>query len=118
MGNMREGGTLTITLTSRPPVTITRVDWSIIASASGNVQHGDERSRYDLFVRRHQDGRSIVYGLRIRDGRKIRSGLFLASDAGLLAGIARVALDVTGIEADAQELARVCIARLPAERLS
>lgn len=51
--------TRTITLTV--PVQIVEDEWPIIARASGDSYDGGDV--YHLFVRRHPDGRTIVYGV-------------------------------------------------------
>jgi hypothetical protein len=69
----------TITLTSHRPVTIDEAEWPVIATASGDSWTGndpalhqqasmqDELDEYTLRVRRHTDGRHIVYGTHTRD---------------------------------------------------
>jgi hypothetical protein len=70
-----EQKSLTITLTDRPPVRITKTDWPIIATARGDSYgSGDlachdqavargECDQYRLTVRQHAAGRAIVYGV-------------------------------------------------------
>jgi hypothetical protein len=65
----------TITLTGRPPVRIIEDEWPVIASSSGDSYGGGDYGRYDqalaqgecdrywLRVRRHSDGRVLVYAV-------------------------------------------------------
>lgn len=65
----------TITLTDRAPVTIEEITWPIIARADGDswagsdygrhqqASHQGEIDAYTLIVRRHADGRVLVYGV-------------------------------------------------------
>ena len=60
---------LTITLTGRPPVKITKDEWPVIASAEDKEydnQYEFQANRcasWKLIVRQHNDGRTIVYGI-------------------------------------------------------
>ena len=60
--------TLTITLTDRPPVKIIDADWPVIAHGSYDRHDGQVESEANriwslsIRVRRHADGRLIVYG--------------------------------------------------------
>jgi hypothetical protein len=60
---------LTITLTGRAPVKITKEDWPVIAS-SGDTWHdgqiecqANRTKAWKLIVRQHADGRTLVYGV-------------------------------------------------------
>lgn len=62
--------TRTITLTDRPPVKITDDTWPVIAHGTGKSSvcyHTPipdyQVDSYDLRVRQHADGRTIVYGI-------------------------------------------------------
>ena len=62
--------TRTITLTDRPPVKITEEDWPVIATglADDDDDHGrgnlpNREWTREIRVRRHEDGRAIVYGI-------------------------------------------------------
>lgn len=117
----------TITLTDRRPVSIVEADWPIIArgSESHSTRNGTplpdyESSEWRLFVRRHQDGRAIVYG--VVDGPTTgwpgagidwRGGELLDAGADLALAVRRVG------EAGAIPGAaiRECIADLPAEEI-
>ena len=67
--------TRTVTMTDRRPVKIDSKDWPRIALANGDSWTGADYSRheqascqgeldeYHLVVRRHQDGRVLVYGI-------------------------------------------------------
>lgn len=58
---------LTIALTGRPPVTVIKDNWPIIASAADRWFDSEYRSQsfrttdWRITVRQHQDGRAIVY---------------------------------------------------------
>lgn len=123
----------TITLTGRPPVKIDERDWPVIARASWS-EHDNEfefqanrKSRRVLVVRRHEDGRTIVYGRDTYDSafsddrdHDYRRGALIVAAADLCAAIALVAEelgDAAGARREWAELAQECIADLPAERL-
>jgi hypothetical protein len=124
---------LTIVLTNRRPVTITEGEWPVIASASGDdctildparrdqaleQGHADE---YSMEIRRHSDGRIIVYGsytegLNSMHKGYARAGTLLADDADdieLVKTIRRVGVDL----AVPSSLIASVIAELPAEEL-
>jgi hypothetical protein len=109
---------LTITLTSRRPVTVNKADWPIIAKGKtwdNKYEHQANRT-YSLFVRQHQDGRAIVYGVYTtcyEGERDRRGGELLAPDADIPAAIRRVADE---LDFDS-EIAQLCIADLPAEQI-
>lgn len=68
---MASGNTqLTITLTGRPPVKITKDEWTVIASAQEKEYdnqyefQANRTANWKLIVRQHiGDGRTIVYGI-------------------------------------------------------
>ena len=104
-----ERRTRTITLTGRAPVKIVEEDWPVIAKADAHAQ----RRHTSVRVRRHLDGRSIVYGTR-------GGGFVLDLSAGAIiaAGDQSIALPeaIRAVCADlgAPELAQRLIADLPA----
>lgn len=106
-----------ITLTNRPPIKIVDDDWDLIAEAKdfdGQVECQANRTTW-LKVRRHTDGRVIVYGgydTAFQSERRLRGGEVLAAGKDVVAAIGRVAetCQATGIAAD-------CIADLPAEEI-
>lgn len=119
----------TITLTDRAPVKIDEETWNLIA------QGEDYQGQYDfqafdgawIRVRRHEDGRTIVYGYAGDwDGggrperESIRAGFLVAANE-TVETIGRVA-DILRETAHAGEYAdgaaRQCVAALPAEELS
>jgi len=124
----------TITLSDRPPVKITDDDWPVIAWATGD-SYGDgdcarrsqallqgECDRYALRVRRHADGRAIVYAIvdaaasawhEPAGGHDWRGGELVDAGADLAAVIRRVG-ESGGIP---DHVIREAIADLPAEEL-
>ncbi len=122
----------TITLTGRPPVRIVEDAWPTIAQIDGSDAEvaGDDPSVADAYgtswtirVRRHADGRAIVYGTHTRaEGERDHGGLWAAGeivdapsdDAALAAAIERAGQALGVPPAYVQG----CIARLPAEDLS
>lgn len=132
----------TITLTGRPPVTVTEADWPELASDEDywhNSHHwstADPRERLTIAVRQHSDGRALVYSTysycsshpRERD-RVFRRGALLPEGSGMDAIVSAIQT-VAGQMAEALELeccstlvespeslAHGCIADLPAEEL-
>lgn len=109
---------LTITLTGRPPVRITREDWPIVASYKehdGEVESQALRHS-KLIVRQHEDGQTIVYGIydtawQNESGR--RRGEMLDAKEDIPAAIARVAEEMEF----GRDFAENCIADLPAEEV-
>jgi hypothetical protein len=108
---------LTITLTGRPPVKITKEDWPIIASAEDKTWdnqyecQANRAAKWKLIVRQHNDGRTIVYAVHTytsqwqgEDGRDVRGGEMLtvsgadAESVGdtdpIVAAIQRVAAEI------------------------
>jgi hypothetical protein len=137
MTAQKDNPKLTITLTGRRPVTITRDQWPIIAAAGDknwDNQYESQANRtwnYDLRVRQHADGRTLVYGI-YRYGTQyqnescagIRGGEMVAADE-VIPAIQRVgkwmADNLPSNHADEAEifnrLVNECIADLPAEEL-
>lgn len=109
--------TRTITLTDRPPVKINEAEWPVIAKGDwheGRIAAQANRSGW-LRVRRHADGRAIVYGAYSTQWggeRDRRGGELLDKDADVAAAINRVAESV-----NAEECAADCIADLPPEEI-
>jgi hypothetical protein len=106
---------LTITLTDRPPVRITKDTWPVIASAKDwRGQYESQATRtWRITVRQHEDGRSIVYGAYTTQwqgetGR--RGGELLEAGADLAAAIRRVGEDLALTDIVIER----CIADLPA----
>jgi hypothetical protein len=85
-----ENPKLTITLTGRAPVKITKDEWPIVAQAS-DKEHDNQyeiqanrQASWKLIVRQHNDGRTIVYGIydydtqyRGESGANVRGGELL-----------------------------------------
>jgi hypothetical protein len=113
---------LTISLTGRRPVKIHKPEWPIVAKAKGYCtprSHDggppDPPDACKLFVRRHTDGRAIVYGIRESE-REQREGFILdsaAEDNEVEEKLTKVGdlLDVS------REVLNNCLAELPAEEL-
>jgi hypothetical protein len=113
---MNDNPKLTITLTGRAPVTINKEEWPVVASAKwhdGREIESQSNRRRRVYVRQHEDGRAIVYGVfdsNWEGERDIRRGELLNKDADLPAAIHRVCEAIGGDE----RLAEECIADLPA----
>src|SRR3990167_4789518 len=64
---------LTITLTDRPPVTVTTAHWPIVAAASDSwhdnqyESQANRRTKWRLVVRQHADGPAVVYAVYEHD---------------------------------------------------
>lgn len=127
----------TITLTDRPPVRIAEDQWPVIAH--GHFKHWDNKYEFQanrtwtvhVRVRRHQDGRAIVYGTYEYDtrfqgewGETHRVGALLDSGAHLPSAIRAIAeqlidrVSESDMHRHIREAADECIADLPAEELS
>lgn len=138
--------TRTITLTDRAPVKIREEEWPVIATGSADdddaMQVGNAPNREwtrTMRVRRHEDGRVIVYGVYEYDtafqgaaGAAAKRGELLAekaTPAQIIAAIRRVATALAEAESEAaiednqrdaarwRAVAHECIADLPAEEL-
>ena len=88
----------TITLTDRPPVRVKEDQWPLIAHGAYNEFQANRTRKIDFRVRRHQDGRAIVYGVYDYDtrfqGEKCEAhkvGALLAPDDDLPTGIKEAA---------------------------
>ena len=102
----------TITMTARRPIIIDDGEWDMVAVASEKTEESSGHVR----VRKHSDGRQLVYGTSQRKDSASRAGGYLlepdATDADLIAAILNV-----GREIGAEHLAARCIAELPPERI-
>lgn len=127
-----EPKTRTITLTGRPPVRIREDEWPILAEdhASVSTRNGTplpdyECAEWSLRVRRHADGRAIVYGVASAPGAgwpdhgatDWRGGELLDADADLVVSIQRVGRQLVEHGGAPESLIRRCIADLPAETI-
>jgi hypothetical protein len=108
----------TITLTSRPPVSIDELEWPVIGSA----RYQDPTSRGQVTVRRHGDGRVLVYARCWGPGHDHHAGeLLVCTPDG--EQIVRSIQRVHGSIPDPDDglgwrvLAAQCIASLPVEVL-
>lgn len=129
---------ITITMTDRQPVRIAKADWPILAEAQELYFDGEyesqanRKSDWRICVRRHADGRAIVYatfsyvtnwvGERCRD---YAEGRMLAHDCDMqdiVTLIYMVASEMSdhddGENSLWWSLAKQCIAELPAEDLT
>ena len=113
----------TITLTDRPPVKVSEATWPIIARArrhDGAVEC-QANHEWHLTVRRHEDGRCIVYGSEVagnggvyRGYEEARAGEIVESGGNVATAVRRV-----GERARCNEgMITECIAELPAEELT
>lgn len=139
-----ENPKLTITLTGRPPVKITKDEWPVIASAEEKEFDGqyefqaNRTAKWKLIVRQHNDGRTIVYAIHSYDtqyqgerSRDFRSGEMLTvpdvtadcigDTKPITEAIFRVAAEIEGRMPEGQwstgvfpRLAHECTADLPA----
>jgi len=132
----KENTKLTITLTNRAPVTIVKLNWLIIASASespGSFVNGtpvpdSQCDTHRLIVRQHNDGRTIVYAIlnaatawtgteSRREGELLTISGVDAEHVGdlpaIVAAIRRVGSECGLLPC----VVRDCIADLPAEKL-
>jgi hypothetical protein len=114
--------TRTITLTGRAPVRVREDLWPVIASGrSWSGEHWSEANYvWHLTVRKHADGRTIVYGSEDegnggvpRDYVSAHAGELLEAGADVAGAILRVA---SGARCP-PGMAQACIADLPAEDL-
>jgi hypothetical protein len=116
----------TITLTGRAPVRILEDEWPLIAQSDWEQVKAPREARAQIRVRRHADGRTLVYGIYRFDGprygerRYERAGVLCDSSAGTVEAIEEVAaeLEVRGVEgweADWGGLEEDCVGALPAE---
>src|ERR1700738_104537 len=125
----------TITLSDRPPVTITEESWPVIASATEEEHDGQVRcqanqvSNWAIRVRQHADGRALVYATYVytsnwQGDHEHKHGVLLPADTTtteLCAAIKSVALRMAAGEHDGDDggewtrLADECIADLPTE---
>ena len=106
----------TITLSGRAPVTINGSDWPIIAEATANNSHNgiDRDATRDAWmkVRRHADGRTIVYGCRetrFQGEHDRRAGVLVPSGANT-----EQVIQLVGGQLWGDGLAQACLEDLPA----
>jgi len=126
----------TITLTDRAPVTIEEENWPTIAKSDDKEWdnqyefQANRISTWNVRVRRHNDGRAIVYATYSYSSQcqgarnyEAKRGVLLPAGADLVAAIREVCADIAEAECcegDAARwptLAAECIADLPAEPL-
>jgi hypothetical protein len=130
--------TRTITLTGRPPVAIDEDSWPIVASSGDCEQDGPDDgtnriSDWNIKVRRHEDGRAIVYATykhtSVFTGEKTyaaKRGRLLADTptdqdiCDAIQDVCRQMMDAEHRDGDVVRwptLAAECIADMPAEQL-
>jgi hypothetical protein len=123
----------TITMTGRRPVTIREDEWPVIARGSESWHDGqvecqaNETIAVAIRVRRHADGRAIVYGSYIYDtafqgrrGSTARAGHMVKSGGDIATAIRFVADDLRRDGHDDRMINDTrdeCISHLPAEEL-
>lgn len=112
---------LTITMTNYPPVTVDEELWPIIASAKDYDSRIESQANrtWMMKVRRHADGRAIVYATYTSaypEDRDKRAGLLVDPDGDIPHTINRVA-ELMGWETCPGSVAANCIADLPAQAI-
>jgi hypothetical protein len=106
------GKVRTITLSDRAPVRIHEHEWPILCFARDSEDEGGDQSKWWLTVRKHSDGRTIVYArLETTSREKVVGGELLDEGANIAAAVRRVGEEC---HCSAAMIAR-CIAGLPAE---
>ena len=132
---MAESTHRTITLTGRPPVKIRSEEWDEIGrgwdavdSRNGTPLPDYESARWDLRVRRHADGRAVVYGVASaptngwpshgasnwRGGEQLAAG---TSTQDLVRAVQRVGANLIERGGAPVSIVDECIASLPAEEI-
>jgi hypothetical protein len=122
--------TCTIILTDRPPVNIHEETWPLIAS----VAEKDGICRRFVGVRKHADGRAIIYATYSLDSNwpgarehSAKRGVLLPegpTDEAICAAIHDVCKDISGAECNGEDrrrwprLAAFCVGNMPAEELA
>jgi hypothetical protein len=112
------GKVRTITLSERPPVRIHENDWPILTSARETENEGEEIIHWWLTVRRHVDGRTIVYArMEISNDatkpRNVTGGEVLPKGADIAFSLSRI-----GRECHCpSDMIAHCVADLPAQDL-
>ena len=113
------GKARTITLSNHAPVRIHEAEWPILSFTRDEETEGQESSRWWLTVRRHKDGRCIVYARFevTREDRaapdKLVGGELLSKGENVAAAVRRVGEEC---HCTTVMIAR-CIAGLPAEEI-
>ena len=122
----------TVTLIGRPPVKLVEADWPEIAKGDYDAWNGEVRAQANrkwagwIRVRRHADGRTLVYGRadydtawRGEESYCYHGGELLAPGEDPVAAIHRVAADLIERGADERmtEAAHECVGNLPAEAI-
>lgn len=126
----------TITLTGRPPVTISNDNWPLIASASDKdfdnqyEFQANRISKWFIGARQHEDGRAIVYATYSYSSNwqgardyAAKHGVIVDKDGDICRAIESVADDMAAAECNGDDgarwktLAAECIADMPAEEL-
>lgn len=113
---------LTITLSDRAPVRITKAEWPIIAEGHGpryrdQVKENDATRKWRLVIRRHADGRMIAYGIfttQWGDEHDLRAGELLGAEADPVAALRRIAESIGAPE----DVVANTVADLPATELA
>ena len=128
---------VTIRLTGRPPVTVSKEQWPLIATAEKEWHNGpeydsDQSSYWWMRVRQHDNGRAVVYAgyryeTRVQGEKDIEHyrGVMVpeGSIEAICAAVAVVASQISELPADGCDdekwpaLAEECLQDMPPERL-
>lgn len=106
-----------ILMTARAPVRIQTAAWPVIAQAEDQIGHGPSPEfAWQITVRRHADGRVLVYGSRVGapvgDERDpLCAGYLYPNSLGLVTGIRQVEREIWARDG----LSQAVLSRLPAE---
>lgn len=134
MAAQQDNPYLTITLSGRTPIKIKKEDWPCIAEAMDEQWEGEYESQSNrssswfLRVRKHADGRIVVYARYSYDTRwvsernKLVRGGVLRPDAtdieGAIKEVAAWMAAQTGDTEQWQKMENDCLADMPAEELA
>lgn len=107
--------TRVITMSRRAPIRIRDAEWPILAEVSWSAEEGQDAGGW-LKVRRHADGRVVVYGGDSSHRRfpdDLRAGELVAAGADVVAAIMLIAAELGA----PHSITRSAIAQLPPEEV-